>query len=120
MKKSTILLIAATILFFGCTKNDNKNTHNEPEPLTRIAFGSCCAQYLTNMKIFDRILELNPQLYIAGGDNIYGDFFASIPVTPDIAFLYCVCKNTGITRTIAPEQPNVPIDNSLRISFVYP
>lgn len=83
MKKSSILLITATILFFGCTKNENKNTHNDPEPLSRIAFGSCCAQYLTNMKIFDRILELNPQLYIAGGDNVYADFFALAPGTPE-------------------------------------
>lgn len=29
------------------------------------------------------MLELNPQLYIAGGDNIYGDFFALAPGTKE-------------------------------------
>lgn len=81
--KKYLPLVAASILFFGCTKNNNSNKNNEPEPLSRIAFASCCAQYLPDMSIFSRILELNPQVYIAGGDNIYGDFFALAPGTPD-------------------------------------
>ena len=79
--KKYVTLFAVAILLFGCTKNSTNTTTEEP--LTRIAFGSCCAQYLTEMKIFQRILELNPQLYIAGGDNIYGDFFALAPGTKE-------------------------------------
>lgn len=80
--KKLFTLLAASILMFGCTKNSS-NTNSTPEPLSRIAFGSCCAQYIGDKKIFDRMLELNPQLYIAGGDNIYGDFFALLPGTKE-------------------------------------
>lgn len=78
MKKIFILIVTATTLF-GCTKNNNGNS--TAEPLSRIAFASCCSQYIGDKKIFDRMLEVNPQLYIAGGDNIYGDFFALAPGT---------------------------------------
>lgn len=66
---------------YGCTTNNG--TTSPAEPISRIAFGSCCSQYLPDKKIFQRILELNPQLYIAGGDNIYGDFFALAPGTKE-------------------------------------
>ncbi len=79
--KKFFTIFAAAILLFGCTKNTSSNS--TVEPLSRIAFGSCCAQYLSEMKIFQRIPELNPQVYIAGGDNIYGDFFALAPGTPE-------------------------------------
>lgn len=76
--------MSVSILFFGCTKDKNNKSGEEHEVvLSRIAMASCCAQYLNNMKIFDRILEMKPQVYIAGGDNIYGDFFALAPGTPD-------------------------------------
>ncbi|MBP6049308.1 MAG: alkaline phosphatase family protein [Chitinophagales bacterium] len=81
MKKFLILLVSS-ILFLGCTKNENKTDDGEMV-LSRIAFGSCCAQYLTEMKIYDRILELEPQVYIAGGDNVYADFFALAPGTKE-------------------------------------
>lgn len=80
--KKLLTLFSASVLLFGCTKNNNSGT-GTVEPVSRIAFGSCCAQYLPDKKIFDRILELNPQLYIAGGDNIYGDFFALAPGTKE-------------------------------------
>lgn len=80
--KQFLTLIAASILMFGCTKNSS-TTNSTPEPLSRIAFGSCCAQYIGNKKIFERMLELNPQVYVAGGDNIYGDFFALAPGTKE-------------------------------------
>lgn len=80
--KKFITLFAASIILFGCTKGPTGGGVNN-EPLSRIAFGSCCSQYIGDKKIFDRMLELNPQIYIAGGDNIYGDFFALAPGTPD-------------------------------------
>ncbi|HNB48553.1 MAG TPA: alkaline phosphatase D family protein [Chitinophagales bacterium] len=79
--KRLLLVSAITIFLFGC-KNSSDNNVPE-EPLSRIAFGSCCHQNLGDKKIFDRILELNPQLYIAGGDNMYGDFFALAPGTKE-------------------------------------
>jgi alkaline phosphatase D len=78
--KKIVTLLAITSLMFGCKKDSS--THSD-ENLTRIAFASCCEQFLGDKGIFDRILEKNPQLYIAGGDNIYGDFFALAPGTPD-------------------------------------
>ena len=77
--KNFFTLFIASIFLFGCTKNSDNNINKEP--LSRIVFGSCCAQYINDKKIFERMLELNPQLYIAGGDNIYGDFFALAPGT---------------------------------------
>ncbi len=75
-------LIMASVIIFGCTKTTS-DTNNEEKIITKIAFGSCSAQYLSEMRIYERITELNPDLYIAGGDNIYGDFFALAPGTKE-------------------------------------
>ena len=80
--KKHLTLILATLLLFGCSK-ENKKNNEEKEILSRISFGSCCAQYLPDKKIFSRILEVNPQLYVAGGDNVYADFFALAPGTKE-------------------------------------
>ncbi len=77
--KKLVSIFTISILLFGC----KKSTENSQEPLSRIAFGSCCEQFIADKSIYSRILEKNPQLYIAGGDNIYGDFFALAPGTPD-------------------------------------
>jgi alkaline phosphatase D len=42
------------------------------EPLTRIAFGSCCKQDKPQ-PIWESIVAKNPQLFLFLGDNIYGD-----------------------------------------------
>ena len=76
MKKS-FTLFAISILLFGCTKN---NTVVSEKPLSVISFASCCEAW-GDKKIFDRIVQKDPQVYIAGGDNIYGDFFALAPGT---------------------------------------
>lgn len=81
MKKQLSLIFAALIIVSGCTKNEKKDS--EEQVLSRIAFASCCAQYLSDKKIFNRILEMNPQLYIGGGDNVYADLFALAPGTKD-------------------------------------
>src|SRR4051812_45690682 len=79
--KKYFTLFAISTLLFGCNKNGS-NTSGEA-PLSVISFASCSEQFLGDKKIFDRIVEKNPQLYIASGDNIYGDFFALAPGTPD-------------------------------------
>ena len=44
------------------------------QPLTTIAFGSCDHQD-NPVKLWDKVLEQRPQLWIWGGDNIYGDSY---------------------------------------------
>ncbi len=43
-------------------------------PLTTIAFGSCDHQDYAP-KLWDRILQQRPELWIWGGDNVYGDTY---------------------------------------------
>src|SRR3712207_4612479 len=42
------------------------------QPLTRIAFGSC-ADEEKPQPIWDAVLAYKPQLFLFGGDNVYGD-----------------------------------------------
>jgi alkaline phosphatase D len=44
----------------------------KPKPLERIAFGSCDHQN-NPVKLWDQILKQRPDLWIWGGDNVYGD-----------------------------------------------
>jgi hypothetical protein len=50
-----------------------KNTAQEP--LTTIAFGSCDDQYRP-LKMWKEINDQKPQLWIWGGDNMYGDSYS--------------------------------------------
>ncbi len=79
MRKVYIFLLILAILP-RCKKETYTSSANKP--LTTIAFGSCCAQYLEDKSIFKNIIAQHPQLYIAGGDNVYADFFALAPGTP--------------------------------------
>ncbi len=102
--KRLILLFVASALFFGCKKNDNDNADKN---LSRISFGSCCAQYIADKKIFDRVLEKNPQLHIAAGDNIYGDFFALLPGTRE--YMEGAYKQLGTSGSFKNLKAAVPI-----------
>ncbi len=102
--KKLVILTASVIVLFGCTK---KPSTSGDEPLSRIAFGSCCAQYIGDKKIFDRMQELNPQLYIAGGDNIYGDFFALLPGTPE--YIEGAYRQLGTDKAFQGFRARVPI-----------
>ena len=83
MKK--IFTIACILAFtFGCKKDSNKLPTVEGN-LSKIAFGSCSYQTADIYPIFQKIYEAKPQLYIAGGDNIYGDVVALLP--GDSAFI---------------------------------
>ncbi|MFM2422770.1 MAG: hypothetical protein RL291_1300 [Pseudomonadota bacterium] len=48
--------------------------------LTRIAIGSCANQNLPQ-PIWDTVLKHAPDLFIFGGDNVYGDVLNGVPVT---------------------------------------
>jgi alkaline phosphatase D len=41
-------------------------------PVTRIAFGSCSRQSDT-LQLWNEVLKFNPDIWIWGGDNVYGD-----------------------------------------------
>lgn len=78
MKRSLLLLLASA-LFFGC---QNKNP-DFGKPVTKVAFGSCSYQFIPDKKIYRRIADEKPDLFVFGGDDIYGDFFALAPGTPE-------------------------------------
>jgi len=92
------------ILFIlSCTKNSSENIAPPP---SKIAFGSCCVQ-VGNLSIFDSMQSLKPDLFLALGDNMYGDF---LPGTyPDSAWL---ALQYGILLSNAPFKrfkQNIPI-----------
>lgn len=105
MKKLFTLLVVSSFLF-GCTKNTA--TNSEEKKISRIAFGSCSAQYMNSFEIYSRILELNPDLYIAGGDNIYGDFFALAPGTKEyIDICYNQLAHKGYFMNFRAKIPEI-------------
>jgi alkaline phosphatase D len=76
-----VLLLSFVFILFSCKKDGVNRDPNRT--LNRICFGSCSTQHLDNHGIFNYIRAQKPDLYIAGGDNIYGDFFAILPGTKD-------------------------------------
>lgn len=60
--------------FLLCIMLSMKGRTQTPEPITTIAFGSCDHQDYAP-KLWDRILEQRPQIWIWGGDNVYGDTY---------------------------------------------
>lgn len=58
-------------------------------PLTRIAFGSC-AEQRRPQPIWEAVLAYRPDLFIFGGDNVYGDFNSA-----DAAGLLSAYDNAG-------------------------
>lgn len=79
--KSIFITFCTLLVFLSCNK-DSAN-YDPNRTLNRICFGSCSTQHNDNHDIFRRIKAQNPDLYIAAGDNIYGDFFAILPGTED-------------------------------------
>ena len=68
--KSIIKFLYISLLFiwfssFGQNEADNKSDYT-------IAFGSCNKQFLEN-KLWDDIIEQQPDVWIWGGDNVYAD-----------------------------------------------
>jgi alkaline phosphatase D len=78
-----ILFFLIILIGFGCRPQSEKVSANNPEPLqvaeldpnkklTRIAFGSCNRENKPQ-RMWQYILENEPELWIWLGDNIYGD-----------------------------------------------
>ena len=68
MVRIILAVLISTALLSGCKQYEKL----PDEPLSRIAFGSCCFQ-LFDTKIFNEPVKQNAQLYIGMGDNIYAD-----------------------------------------------
>ena len=78
MKKVYTILFVAALLLSAC-KNEAQQPEENVKPITKISFGSCSHQFIQYKTIFNTMLNEAPELHIAGGDNVYGDFFALAP-----------------------------------------
>ena len=72
------------------------------KPLVRIAFGSCADQTLPQ-PIWDAVLAYRPQLFIFGGDNVYGDV-----TTADLRDLRTAYATARIVPGMARLRQSVP------------
>jgi alkaline phosphatase D len=102
--KNTVFYFILSLAILACTKNNS--TENITLPPSKIAFGSCCVQ-IGDLSIFDSILKQKPELYLALGDNMYGDF---LPGTyPDSAWLALNYNILGTNASFKRLKQNVPI-----------
>lgn len=99
MKQFTILFMSF-LTFISC----KKETYNEPLPPSKIAFGSCCVQF-GDLSIFDSILKMQPELYLALGDNMYADAIGE----PDKAWLELNYGFLGNNPSFKRLKTKVPI-----------
>lgn len=70
--KKTYLIFTVLLLIFSCKSHIIKENKTIEKSDFTIAFGSCNKQYKNNI-FWDDILNLNPNVFIWGGDNIYAD-----------------------------------------------
>ena len=68
----TIVILLFTLILTSCKTTNRTSTDIAPKKELKIAFGSCNKHDLDNL-FWDDILDLNPDLWIWGGDNIYAD-----------------------------------------------
>ena len=67
-----ILTISATLSIARTSNTSNYEKLSQIRQLDRFSFGSCNKEYL-EMNLWGQILADQPQLFMWGGDNIYGD-----------------------------------------------
>ncbi|MFK7851495.1 MAG: alkaline phosphatase D family protein [Akkermansiaceae bacterium] len=65
------LIFPSLFLQFGHCEVSSEN--HDPNPIQKIAFGSCYSPRDKNDEIFKGILKQEPDLFVFLGDNIYGD-----------------------------------------------
>lgn len=88
------------ILMFGCKSANTVDSPYKPVSEFTIAFGSCNKHTLKN-ELWDDILDVNPDIWIWGGDNIYAD-------SPDarvISQMYDAQKKVEGYRKLRKEIP---------------
>ena len=102
--KTHILLFISVFTLFSCTKTVENKT---PLPPKKIAFGSCCFQ-LGDLSIFKTIQKMNPDLYLALGDNMYVDMLTFPGILTDSAALatsYTMLKNNPYFKEFKQNTP---------------
>lgn len=101
------LVVGALLVGLSACGPASSSSHEKsgtwPELLTRIAFGSCSHQD-DSLQMWDEILAQHPQLWIWGGDNIYGDShdmavlhakYQQQKMNPQYRALMKACRITG-------------------------
>lgn len=78
------------------------------ETYTRIAIGSCADQ-TKPAPIWDRIRDEAPELFIAMGDNVYGDASGSDPSLPELKAAYQALAGDRRFRRFHRNVPVLPI-----------
>lgn len=105
MNAKLLVLLILPIFWISCQK---ENEVNQTVILKDIAFGSCGNQW-SDMRIFNKIRDQNPDLYIALGDNMYSDVqgWENLPFYPNLIELgYDMLFNKEPFKSFAK---NVPI-----------
>jgi alkaline phosphatase D len=70
LRKNFLALLAGAFIILACSPKEQPN--KKPDPLSKIAFGSCGDQRLPQ-PVIDRVARRKPDLFIYLGDNIYSD-----------------------------------------------
>lgn len=110
MRNLALFSICLPILFAGCQTN-NINSPNfadfpkapiakpiNNKKIEKIIFGSCL-QDVNNKKIFETILNLNPDIFFMIGDNIYGDYTPNDPQQSGMRATYWqLSQNSGFIK----------------------
>lgn len=99
-----IFYFVLSLTILACTKNNSTDT-TAPPP-SKIAFGSCCVQ-VGNLTIFDSILKLKPDLYLALGDNFYGDFPGGFPDSAWLLLNYNILGNNASFKRLKQSVPMI-------------
>lgn len=99
--KNLTFALCLSLLVISC----KETAIQEPLPPSKIAFGSCCIQ-VGDLTIFDSILKMQPQLYLALGDNMYGDAIAGEPDKAWLELNYTILGNNASFKRL---KSNVPM-----------
>ncbi len=97
MRLNATLALAAALAFSAPA------SAAEPQPLTRIAFGSCADQR-EPQPIWDAVLAYRPELFLFAGDNVYGD----VPNAPDLKALQAAYAQTKVIDGLQRLRREVP------------
>ncbi|MCX2720423.1 alkaline phosphatase D family protein [Lentiprolixibacter aurantiacus] len=91
-----LIILLLSVFVISCKTTVGPSGAIEPKKELNIAFGSCNKHDLDNL-LWDDILDLEPDLWIWGGDNIYAD-----------------TDNMQLLREMYEAQNKVPVYNRLR------
>lgn len=70
--RTSLAILLLTLIFINCKPAANRSSVEASGSVLNIAFGSCNKHDLENL-LWDDIIDMNPDLWIWGGDNIYAD-----------------------------------------------